>query len=52
MGSSRRDLRAFPRQVRRDIGQALHAAQLGEIDPSAKPLKGFSGGPVIEIIAD
>ena len=52
MGSSRRDLRAFPRQVRRDIGQALYAAQLGEIDPSAKPLKGFSGGSVIEIIAD
>ena len=52
MGSSRRDLRAFPRQVRRDIGQSLYAAQLGEIDPSAKPLKGFSGGSVIEIIAD
>ena len=52
MGSSRRDLRALPRQVRRDIGQALYAAQLGDIDPSAKPLKGFSGGSVIEIIAD
>jgi len=52
MGSSRRDLRAFPRQVRRDIGQALYAAQRGEIDPSAKPLKGFGGGTVVEIIAD
>jgi phage-related protein len=52
MGSSRRELRSFPRQVRRDIGQALYAAQLGETDPSAKPLKGFSGGSVIEIIAD
>ena len=52
MGSSRRDLRGFPRQIRRDIGQALYAAQRGEIDPAAKPLKGFGGGAVVEIIAD
>lgn len=42
----------FPRQVRRDIGQALYAAQQGETDPSAKPLKGFGGGAVLEIVAD
>lgn len=30
IGSSRRDLRAMPPQVRRDIGQALYAAQQGE----------------------
>jgi len=41
VGSSRRDLRSFPRAVRRDIGQALYAAQQGETDPSAKPLRGF-----------
>jgi phage-related protein len=52
MGSSRRDLRGFPRQVRRDIGQALYAAQQGETDPSAKALRGFGGGSVLEIIAD
>jgi phage-related protein len=52
MGSSRRDLRGFPRQVRRDIGQALYAAQQGETDPAAKPLKGFGGRSVVEIIAD
>lgn len=52
MGSSRKDLRRFPRQVRRDIGQALYAAQQGDIDPSAKPLKGFGGGSVLEIGAD
>ena len=52
VGSSRRDLRAFPREVRRDIGQSLYAAQQGETDPSAKPLKGFGGGSVIEIIAE
>jgi phage-related protein len=37
--------------VRRDIGQALYAAQQGETDPSAKPLKGFGGGSVLEIVA-
>jgi phage-related protein len=52
VGSSRRDLRGFPREVRRDIGQALYAAQQGETDPSAKPLRGFGGGSVLEIIAD
>jgi phage-related protein len=52
MGSSRRDVRGFPRQVRRDIGQALYAAQQGETDPAAKPLKGFGGGSLLEIIAD
>ena len=39
--SSRKDLRAFPIAVRRNIGQALYAAQRGEEDPSVKPLRGF-----------
>jgi phage-related protein len=52
MGSSRRDLRAFPRHVRRNIGSALYAAQQGETDPSAKPLRGFGGGSVLEVVAD
>ncbi len=51
VGSSRKDLRRFPREVRRDIGAALDAAQLGEMDPSARPLKGFGGAMVIEIRA-
>lgn len=50
IGSSRRDLRAMPDQVRRDIGQALYAAQQGETDPAAKPLKGFGGTRVMEIV--
>ena len=41
VGSSRRDLRRFPKPVRHDLGQALYAAQRGEVDPAAKPLKGF-----------
>jgi hypothetical protein len=39
VGSSRTDLKAFPKRVRSDIGQALYAAQMGETDPAAKPLK-------------
>ena len=40
----------MPAQVRRDIGHALYAAQKGETDPSARPLKGFGGASVMEII--
>ena len=52
VGSSRKDLRGFPREVRRHIGQALYTAQQGETDPSAKPLRGFGGGSVLEIVAN
>jgi phage-related protein len=50
MGSSRDDLRSFPEQVRRDMGQALYTAQQGETDPAAKPLKGFGGARAMEIV--
>jgi phage-related protein len=51
VGSSLRDVRGFPRQVRREIGRALYAAQEGETDPAAKPLRGFGGASVLEIVA-
>jgi phage-related protein len=51
VGSSQKDLRAFPPEVRRDVGVALYAAQQGETDPAAKPLKGFGGHAVMEIVA-
>jgi phage-related protein len=50
LGSSRKDLRSFPRQVRIHMGEALYAAQMGETDPAAKPLKGFGGSRVMEIV--
>ncbi len=40
----------MPQQVRRDIGQALYTAQQGATDPAAKPLKGFGGVQVMEIV--
>lgn len=47
VGSSRKDLQAFPTAVRGEIGQALFEAQLGDYPRQAKPLKGLSG--VLEI---
>jgi phage-related protein len=51
VGTSLRDLRTFPAAVKIDIGYALYLAQGGEIDPAAKPLKGFGGASVLEIVA-
>lgn len=51
VGSSRRDLKTFPRPVQRDVGQALYAAQCGEEYPTVKALKGFGGRAVLEIVA-
>jgi phage-related protein len=50
IASSRRDMRGMPRQVRRTFGVALFAAQIGETPPSAKPLRGFGGAGVLELI--
>jgi len=52
IGSSYRDLRAFPDPVQDAIGYALYQAQIGEKHSSAKPLKGFGGAGVLEIVAD
>ena len=50
VGTSLQDLRAFPRAVRIEIGHSLFAAQGGTTDPAAKPLKGFGGASVMEIV--
>ena len=49
IGSSRKDLREFPKDVRVLFGQALFDAQCGGKHPDAKPLKGFGGG-VLEVV--
>ncbi len=38
--------------MRRTFGVALFAAQLGETPPEAKPLRGFGGAGVLELIED
>jgi phage-related protein len=50
IGSSREDLKEFPDDVREGMGHALYLAQCGEKSSSAKPLKGFSGASVLEIV--
>lgn len=52
IGPTRRELRQFPEAVRDAIGFALFRAQLGAKHPSAKPLKGFGGAGVLEIVED
>ncbi len=51
IGPSRKELKAFPAPVRREIGQALFAAQCGEEYPSVKALQGFGGRSILEIVA-
>jgi len=50
VGTSLQDLRTFPDPVKRDVGQALFTAQQGRTDPAAKPLRGFGGASVLEIV--
>ena len=52
IGSSKQDLSAFPQPVKDVVGFALHQAQVGEKHDSAKPLKGFGGAGVLEIVED
>ncbi|MCT7956619.1 type II toxin-antitoxin system RelE/ParE family toxin [Laspinema palackyanum] len=46
------DLKEFPEEVRQGVGYALYLAQCGEKHPSAKPLKGFKGAGVLEVVED
>ncbi len=52
VGSSKDDLSAFPEDVRRRIGGALWDAQRGLKAPFAKPLRGFGGAGVLEMVDD
>jgi phage-related protein len=51
VGSSKKDLLAFPEEVIDDIGYMLGVVQLGGTPPSAKPWKGEGPG-VLEIVED
>ncbi|MCB0207940.1 MAG: type II toxin-antitoxin system RelE/ParE family toxin [Anaerolineae bacterium] len=48
MGDSRKQVRRFPPEVKRDVGSALYDAQKGEMPPTAKPFKSVGSG-VFEI---
>ena len=52
VGSSKEDLSDFPAEVRQRIGGALWEAQIGRKALYAKPLRGFGGAGVLEIVDD
>ena len=52
IGSSRKDLREFPDIVQDHVGYALYVAQQGGKHRDTKPLSGFGGAGVVEIIKD
>ena len=50
IGSSRTDLKRFPERVQKELGHALHLVQAGETPVQAKPLRGFGGAGVVELV--
>lgn len=52
IASSLKDMKAMPEDVRQAFGFALYLAQCGGKHPDAKPLKGFTGAGVLEIVED
>ena len=52
VGSSKKDLLTMPEDVIDVFGFALHLAQIGKKHDQAKPLKGFGGASVLEVVED
>jgi len=50
VGSTRKDIQRLPPRVRKQFGLALFIAQAGDRSPKAKPLSGFGGAAVVEIM--
>ncbi|HGT2361104.1 TPA: type II toxin-antitoxin system RelE/ParE family toxin [Yersinia enterocolitica] len=52
VGSSKKDLQYLPEDVQDIFGYGLHLAQMGSKHSQAKPLKGFGGAGVLEVVED
>jgi len=50
VGDSRDNLKTFPEEVKDVMGFALRLAQQGGKHPCTKPLKGFKGTGVLEVV--
>lgn len=50
IASSKKDLMEFPFVVRKEMSHALYIAQQGDKHKDAKPLKGFGGATVLEVV--
>lgn len=52
IGDSKARFCEFPEPVMKEMGYALHVAQIGDKSPAAKPLRGFGGASVLEVVED
>jgi phage-related protein len=52
IGTTKADLTSFPEDVKDAIGYALYIAQGGGKHADAKPMRGFSGAGILEIVED
>jgi len=52
VASSKKDLLAFPDTVQQIMGFALYQAQVGGKHVASKPLRGFGGAGVLEVVDD
>lgn len=52
VGSSKEDLKSLPSAVQDAFGYAIYLAQTGKKHPDAKPLQGFGGASVLEVVED
>jgi phage-related protein len=50
--SSKRDLLDMPPNVRSEFGHGLYEAQIGAFPTIGKPLSGFGGASVVELVMD
>lgn len=52
IGSTKKDLLALPEAVQKEVGFVLFQVQCGKMPPEVKPLQGFGGASVQEIVVD
>jgi phage-related protein len=50
VGSTKADLDKLPEDVQHEFGYALYLAQVGDKHEDAKPLAGFGGAGVLEVV--
>jgi len=52
IGSSFKDLRDFPDDVRQEVGYSLYLSQIGGKAINTVPMVGFGGAKVLEVVID
>jgi phage-related protein len=52
VGGARAALQALPKEVRCVFGYAILMAEMGRIHPDARPLRGYGGAGVVEVVED